>query len=178
MRKTLPHQPIPHPITDQGSHRQENVRRSRYRIPGLWFVYFKRTFAAKLCDSIWAIGGSRRRSDSLVECSVRIIAIGQFYSINRGVRKAASDKARLNQHDVNTKSFYFESQRISLKASTAYLLCMVCALARKGQSSAHMNRGIAYAEQHKPAKAVADLGAAIDASKTNAAAYYNRGNVL
>ncbi len=55
---------------------------------------------------------------------------------------------------------------------------MVCALARKGQSSAHMNRGIAYAEQHKPAKAVADLGAAIDASKTNAAAYYNRGNVL
>ena len=53
---------------------------------------------------------------------------------------------------------------------------MVCALARKGQSSAHMNRGIAYAEQHKPAKAVADLGAAIDANKANAAAYYNRGN--
>ena len=43
---------------------------------------------------------------------------------------------------------------------------------------AYMNRGIAYAEQHKPAKALADLGAAIDASKTNAAAYYNRGNVL
>ena len=44
-------------------------------------------------------------------------------------------------------------------------------------SIAYMNRGIAYAEQHKPAKALADLSAAIDANKANAIAYYNRGNV-
>jgi len=44
-------------------------------------------------------------------------------------------------------------------------------------SVAYMNRGIAYAEQNKPAKALADFSSSIGANKANGVAYYNRGNV-
>jgi tetratricopeptide (TPR) repeat protein len=44
-------------------------------------------------------------------------------------------------------------------------------------SVAYMNRGIGYAEQHKPAKALADFSSAINANKSNGVAYYNRGNI-
>jgi tetratricopeptide (TPR) repeat protein len=44
-------------------------------------------------------------------------------------------------------------------------------------SVAYMNRGIAYAEQGKPSKALADFSSSIDANKANGIAYYNRGNI-
>jgi tetratricopeptide (TPR) repeat protein len=44
-------------------------------------------------------------------------------------------------------------------------------------SVAYMNRGIAYAEQNKPSKALADFSSSIDANKANGIAYYNRGNI-
>jgi tetratricopeptide (TPR) repeat protein len=44
-------------------------------------------------------------------------------------------------------------------------------------SVAYMNRGIAYAEQDKPSKALADFSSSIDANKANGIAYYNRGNI-
>jgi tetratricopeptide (TPR) repeat protein len=44
-------------------------------------------------------------------------------------------------------------------------------------SVAYMNRGIAYAEQGKPSKALADFSSSIDANKANGVAYYNRGNI-
>lgn len=44
-------------------------------------------------------------------------------------------------------------------------------------STAYMNRGIAYAQQHQLKKAIADFTSSIDANGANNFAYYNRGNV-
>ncbi|MBS0253548.1 MAG: tetratricopeptide repeat protein [Proteobacteria bacterium] len=44
-------------------------------------------------------------------------------------------------------------------------------------STAYMNRGIAYAQQHQLKKAIADFTSSIDANGDNNFAYYNRGNV-